>query len=86
MNIESMKKTVELFDRLPNFKNFAFSREGTKDVIFDEDSEIVEVIFAAGYLKRIAARVNRDEPPAPVESTWILGYDNHISAVFVEVK
>lgn len=86
MNIESMKKTVELFDRLPNFKNFAYSREGIKDVIFDEDSEVIEVIFAAGYLKRIPARVYRDEPAAPVESTWVLGYDDHISAVFVEVK
>ena len=81
-----MKKTVELFDRLPNFKNFAYSREGIKDVIFDEDSEVIEVIFAAGYLKRIPARVYRDEPAAPVEATWILGYDDHISAVFVEVK
>jgi hypothetical protein len=86
MNIESMKKTVELFDRLPNFKNFAYSREGIKDVIFDEDGEVVEVLFFAGYLKRISARVYRDEPFPLVESTWILGYDDHISAVFVEVK
>jgi len=81
-----MKKTVELFDSLPNFHNFAFSREGIKDVIFNEDSEIVEVIFSAGYLKRIPAKVYRDEPSSPVESTWILGYDNHVSAVFVQLK
>jgi hypothetical protein len=86
MNIETMKKTVELFDSLPNFKNFAYSREGIKDITCDYNGEIEEITFSCGYLKRIPARVYRDEPAAPVESTWVLGYDDHISAVFVEVK
>jgi len=86
MNIETMKKAVELFDKLPNFRNFAFSREGIANIKLDEDGEIEEVIFSAGFLKRIAARVYRDELRAPAEATWILGYGKHISAVFIELK
>tara|TARA_R110001606_G_scaffold110876_1_gene237149 strand:- start:1470 stop:1748 length:279 start_codon:yes stop_codon:yes gene_type:complete len=86
MNIETMQKAVELFDCLPNFRNFAFSREGIKDVILDDDNEIQEVTFSTGYLRRITARVYREEPSYNDHATWILGYGKHISAVFVEVK
>ena len=81
-----MQKAVELFDGLPNFRNFAFSRESIKDVILDDDNEIQEVTFSTGYLRRITARVYREEPSFNDQATWILGYGKHISAVFVEVK
>ena len=86
INIETMQKTVSLFDRLPRFKSFGMSKEPIENVLLDYNDEIEKVIFSTGYLKRIAARVYRDEPSAPNETTWVLGYDDRISAVFVELN
>jgi len=81
MNYKTMEQVMRLFDALPNFKNYGYYSEPVVDVKFDE-GKIDEVHFPMGKLYRSTAQVNGIGYDGR-EVTWLLGYDNHVTGIFV---